>query len=75
MLHQDPSPSHRLTHIHTEEVETGIRQPTIEVPHSFEPIDHIVEEPKNVEQLIERIVKQQVPYEETTLRRSSRVKI
>ena len=63
-------PSHRLTDIHTQEVETDIRQPTIEVPHTSEPIDHVVKEPQNVEQPIEQTIKQQVPYEETTLRSS-----
>ena len=42
---QDPGPSHRLIVIRTHEVETGIRQPTIEVPLTFEPIDHVVKEP------------------------------
>ena len=64
---QDPSPSHRLIVIHTHEVEIVIRQPTIEVPHTFKPIDHVVEEPQNVEQPIEHTVKQQVPYEEDLL--------
>ena len=41
----NPSLSHRLIVIRTHEVETGIRQPTIEVSHTFEPIDHVVEEP------------------------------
>ena len=49
----------------------GIRQPTIKVPHTFEPIDHIVEEPQNVEQRIELTTEQQVPHEETTLRIST----
>ena len=50
---QDPGPTHRLIVKHTHEVETSIRQPTIEVPHISEPIDHVVEEPQNVEQPIE----------------------
>ena len=41
----DPGLSHRLTVIRTHEVETGIRKPTIEVSHTSEPIDHVVEEP------------------------------
>ena len=49
---QDPSPSHRLIVIRTHEVETGIRQPIIEVPHTSEHIDHVIEEPQNVEQPI-----------------------
>ena len=65
---QDPGPSHRLTVICTHEVEMGIRQPTIKVPHTSEPIDHIVEEPQNVEQRIELTTEQQIPHEETTLR-------
>ena len=47
---QDPGLTHRLIVIHTHEVETSLRQPTIEVPHNSEPIDHVVEEPQNVEQ-------------------------
>ena len=57
---QDPGPSHRLTVICTHEVEMSIRQPTIEVPHAFEPIDHVVKEPQNVEQSIEKTVEQQL---------------
>ena len=67
---QDPGPSHRLTIIRTHEVETGIRQPTIEVPLTSELMDQVVKEPQNVEQPIE----QQVPHEEITLRRSTRVR-
>ena len=53
---QDPGLSHRLSVICTNEVETGIRQPTIKVPHTSELIDHVVEEPQNVEQPIEQTV-------------------
>ena len=67
---QDPGPSHRLTIIRTHDVETGIRQPTIEVPLTSELMDQVVKEPQNVEQPIE----QQVPHEEITLRRSTRVR-
>ena len=66
--------SHRLTVVYTHEVETGIRKPIIEVPHTFEPIHHVVEEPQNAKQPIEQMVKQQVPHEEATSRRSTRVK-
>ena len=57
---QAPSLSHRLTVIHTHEVESGIRQPIIEEPRTSKPMDLIVEEHKNVEQLIEPSVEQQV---------------
>ena len=53
-----PSPSHRLTVIHTHEVESGIRQSIIEDPRTSEPMDLIVEEHQNVEQLIKRLVEQ-----------------
>ena len=66
---QTSSSSHRLAAIHTHEVEIGIRQLVIENPHTFEPIDHVVEE-----QPIEHLVEHQVPHEETTLRRSTRVR-
>ena len=52
----------------------GIRQPTNEDPHTSEPVDHVVEEPQNVEQLIKETVEQQLPHEETTLKRSTRVR-
>ena len=71
---QAPGPSHRLTVINTYEVESGIRQPIIEGPSTSEPMDLIIEEHQNVEQPIERPVEQQVPHEETTLRRSTRVR-
>ena len=53
-----PGPSHRLTVIHTHEVESGIRQSIIEDPRTSEPMDLIVEEHQNVEQLIKRLVEQ-----------------
>ena len=62
--------THRLTVTHTHAVESGIRQPIIEDPHTSKPMDLIVEEHQNVEQPIERPVEQQVPHEETTLRGS-----
>ena len=71
---QTSSSSHRLAAIHTHEVETGIRQPIIENPHTFEPVDHVVKEQQNVEQPIEYPIEHQVPHEETTLRRSTRVR-
>ena len=71
---QGPGLSHRLTIIHTHEVESGIRQPIIEDPRTAEPMDLIVEEHQNVEQQIERPIEQQVPHEETTLRRSTKVR-
>ena len=48
--------THRQTVIHTHEVETGIRQPIIKNPQTFEPVDCVVEEQQNVEQLIEHPV-------------------
>ena len=69
---QASSSSHKLTIIHTHEVETGIRQPVIENPQTFEHVDRVVEEQQHVEQSIEHPV-EQVPHEETTLRRSIRV--
>ena len=66
--------SHKLTIIHTHQVETGIRQPIIENPQTFEHVDRVVKEKQNVEQSIEHSVEQQVPHEETTLRRSTKVK-
>ena len=66
--------SHKLTIIHTHEVETGIRQPVIENPQTFEPVDHVIEEQQKFKKLIEHSVEQQVPHEETTLRRSTRVR-
>ena len=66
--------SHRLIGIHTHEVETCIRQPVIENPQNFEPIDRVVEEQQKVEQPIEHPVEQQVPREEKTLRISTIVK-
>ena len=71
---QAPDPSHRLSAIHTHEVESGIRQPIIQDPYTSEPRDHVIEDQQNVEQSIEQPVEQQVPHEETTLRRSTRVK-
>ena len=41
--------SHKLTVIHTHEVEIGIRQPVIEDPHTSEHIDHVNKEQQNVE--------------------------
>ena len=70
---QTSSSSHRLTVIHTYEVETGIRQLIIENPQTFEPIDHVVKEQQNVEQPIEHQVEQQVFHEEIALRRSTRI--
>ena len=71
---QTSGSSHKLTIIHTHEIETGIRQPVIENSQSFEPVDCVVKEQLNVEQPIEHLVEQQVPHEETTLRRSTRVR-
>ena len=51
-----------------------IRQPVIENTQTFEHVDHFVEEQQNFEQLIEHHVEQQVPLEETTLRRSTKVR-
>ena len=68
------SSSHKLTIIHTHQVETAIRQPIIENPQTFEHVDRVVKEKQNVEQSIEHSIEQQVPHEETTLRRSSKVK-
>ena len=67
---QTSGSSHKLIVIHTHEVEMGIRQPVIENPQTFEPVDRVFEEQQNVEQSIEHPVEQQVPHEETTLRRS-----
>ena len=55
---QTSSSSHKLTVIHTHEVETGIRQPVIENPQTFEHVNHVVEEQQNVEQSIEHPVEQ-----------------
>ena len=41
---QTSSSSHKLTVIHTHEVEMGIRQPVIENPQTFELVDLVVEE-------------------------------
>ena len=71
---QAHGPSHRLSVIHTYEVESGIRQPIIQDPRTFEPIDHVIEDQQNVEQPIEQSVEQQVPREETMLRRYKRVR-
>ena len=60
--------------MHTHEVETSIRQLFVENPQTFEPVDRVVEEQQNVEQLIEHPVKQQAPHEKKTLRRSTMVK-
>ena len=65
--------SHRLSVIYTHKVETGIRQLVIENPQTLELVDHVVEEQQNAEQPIESLV-EQVPHEETTLRRSTRVR-
>ena len=62
--------SHRLSIIHTREVESGIRQTIIRDPHTSKPIDHVIEDQQNVEQPVE----QKVPYEETTLTRATRVR-
>ena len=63
---QGSCPSHRLTVIHTHELESGIRKPIIKDPRTSKPMNLIVKEHQNVEQ--------QVPHEETTLRRSIRVR-
>ena len=63
-----------MTIIHTHEVETSIRKPVIKNPQTFELVDRVVEEQQNVDQQIEHSVEQQVPHEETTLRRSTRVR-
>ena len=68
---QNSSSSHRLIVINIDEVETGIRQPVIKNLQTFE-LDHVVKEQQNVEQSIKHLVEQQVPHEETTLRRSTR---
>ena len=71
---QTSGSNHRPTVIHTHEVETGIRQLVIENPQTFEPVDHVVEEQQNIEQPIENSIEQQVPHEETTLRRFTKVR-
>ena len=71
---QTSGSSHRMTIIHTHEVETGIRQRVIENPQTFDLVDHVVEEQQNIEQPIEHPIEQQVPHEETTLGRSTKVK-
>ena len=67
-------PSHRLSVIHTHEVESGIRKPIIQDPRTSEPIDHVIQDQQNFEQPIEQPIEQQVPHEETMLRRSIRVR-
>ena len=49
---QAPGLSHKFT-VRTHEVESGITQPIIEAPQTYEPMDLIVEEHQNVEQSIE----------------------
>jgi len=69
--------SDRLVVIHVPQVQVGVRQPIVEVPLVVEDdhVDQVVNEEQqaNVEQLVE----QQVPQQdnETTLRRSTRVKM
>ena len=71
---QTSDSSHRMTIIHTHKVQKGIRQRVIENPQTFDLVDHVVEEQQNIEQPIEHPIEQQVPHEETTLRRSTKIK-
>lgn len=52
---QASCPSYRLFVIHTHEVESGTRQSIIEDPRTFKPMDLIIEEQQNVEQLIDLV--------------------
>ena len=65
---QAPDPTHKLSIIHTHEVESNIRQPISKDPHTSKPIDHVIEDQQNVKQPIEKLVEQQVPHKETALR-------
>lgn len=71
---QSSGSRHRLIVIHTHDVETSIRQPVTEDPRTSKSIDHIIEEQQNIEQPIEHPIGQQVSHEETTLRRSTKVR-
>ena len=79
---QPSSSSDRLIIIHTPQVQTGVKQPVVEIPQATnvdpDPVDQVVNEEHqdNVEQLIEQPVEQQVLQEndEATLRRSTRVR-
>ena len=77
---QSSGSSDRSIVIHTPQVQTGVRQPIIQVPQAIENghVDQVVDEEQkdNVEQPIEQSIEQQVPQEdgEATLRRSTRAK-